>query len=80
MERALVILERDGITTRVLNNGNIVGNDAVTTILIMNNINYDPWEGDPHLSLAIYFRNHPELGVTVIRATEQASYRSNAVY
>jgi len=76
----MLILERDGITTRLLNNSDIVGTDAATTILIMNNINFDPWQGDPHLSLAIYFRNHPELGVTVVRATEQAPYRSNVVY
>jgi hypothetical protein len=76
----MLILERDGITTRLLNNSNIIGTDAKTAILIMNNINYDPWEGDPHLSLAIYFRNHPELGVTVVRATEQAPYNPRAVY
>jgi hypothetical protein len=76
----MLILERDGITTRLLNNSDIVGTDASTTILIMNNINFDPWQGDPHLSLAIYFRNHPELGVTVVRATEQAPYNPNAVY
>jgi hypothetical protein len=76
----MLILERNGMTTRLLNNSDIIGTDATTTILIMNNINFDPWKGDPHLSLAIYFRNHPELGVTVVRATEQAPYDSNAVY
>lgn len=76
----MLILERDGITTRLLNNGNIIGTDAKTVILILNNINYDPWNGDPHLSLAIYFRNHPELGVTVVRATEQAPYNPRVVY
>jgi hypothetical protein len=76
----MLILERDGITTRLLNNSDIVGTDAATAILIMNNISYDPWNGDPHLSLAIYFRNHPELGVAVVRATEQAPYNPNADY
>jgi hypothetical protein len=76
----MLILERNGITTRLLNNSDIIGTDAKTAILIMNNISYDPWEGDPHLSLAIYFRNHPEHGVTVARATEQAPYNPNAVY
>jgi hypothetical protein len=76
----MLILERDGITTRLLNNSNIIGTDAKTVILILDNINYDPWNGDPHLSLAIYFRNHPELGVTVVRATEQAPYNSRVVY
>jgi len=76
----MLILERNGMTTRLLNNSNIIGIDATTAILIMNNISYEPWEGDPHLTLAIYFRNHPELGVTVVRATEQAPYDPNAVY
>ena len=76
----MIVLERDGITTRVMNNGEIIGYDATTQILVMNNINYDPWNGDPHLSLAIYFRNHPELGVTVVRATEQAPYNPRVVY
>jgi hypothetical protein len=76
----MLILERDGITTRLLNNSSIIGTDGRTVILILDNINYDPWNGDPHLSLAIYFRNHPELGVAVVRATEQAPYNSKAVY
>ena len=36
--------------------------------------------GDPHLALAEYFRNNPELGVTVVRATEQSPSDSRTVY
>jgi hypothetical protein len=64
----------------LLNNGDIITTDPDIRELIRKHISYNPMNGDPHLALAEYFRNNPELGVTVVRATEQTPYNPNAVY
>ena len=76
----MLILERNGIRTRLRKNGAIIGDDMETRILIMANISYAPWEGDPHLTLAVFFRQHPELGVKVIKATVQSPYDPDVIY
>lgn len=76
----LVLLTQSTITSRVLNNGDIITTDPDIRELIRKHISYRPMNGDPHLALAEYFRNNPELGVTVVRATEQAPYNSKVVY
>jgi hypothetical protein len=76
----MLILSHDGNTIRLLNNNKIIGTDFVVIELINNNIQSAPWNGDSHLVLANYFNEHPEHGVTVVRATEQAPYNFDVVY
>ena len=76
----LVLLTQSGSTSRLLNNGDVITTDPDIRELIRKHISFAPMDGDPHLALAEYFRNNPELGVTVVRATEQAPYDPNAVY
>lgn len=76
----LILLTQSGITSRLLNNNILISTDSKLRVLIDLNIETSPWLGDPHLNLADYFRNHPELGVTVVRATEQAPYNPRVVY